>query len=126
VSNKNAKPPREHQFKPGQSGNPGGKPKYLLTADKIKTLISKYMDMNKEQLQVAIQASTTPAIELAIASTIAQCIKAGDYSRLEALLQRSIGRVKDQLEISTPKPYIIERLNGTQVELGAIAESKDE
>jgi hypothetical protein len=121
------KPPKEHQFKKGVSPNPGGKPKYLLTPDRIKTLISKYMDMGREQLQRAIQNPNTPAIELAIASTIAQCIKLGDYSRLEALLARSIGRVTDKIEIAIPKPYIIETTNGNHIEMGAqIIEAEQE
>lgn len=119
-------PPRHAQFKPGQSGNPGGKPKYLLSTDRVKTLISKYMDMSGEKLQEAIKDQNTPAVELAIAATLAQCIKIGDYSRLEALLQRAIGKVREEIEVHRPIPYVVEYLDGKRLELGVSSSHSEE
>lgn len=87
-------PPPEHsRFKPGVSGNPKGRPKFALTIDKVRQIIEKYALMTRAQLQRAMQDDATPMMELWIASVIAQGAKAGDYSRLSAILDRSIGKV---------------------------------
>jgi hypothetical protein len=116
----------QHQFKPGQSGNPGGKPKGILTNDKIQGVIGRFADMTRDELQAVIQNQKSSMLEITVASILAQAAKGGDYTRLEFLLSRTIGKVKDQLEVSTVKPYIVERLDGTTLELGAKPEEKPE
>lgn len=49
--------------------------------------------MTRDELQQAIQAPSTPVLEMAIASIFAQSIKQGDYTRLAFLLDRAIGKV---------------------------------
>lgn len=86
-------PPKQYHFQPGTSGNPGGKPAHYLTHSKVKTIIDKYLSLTKTQLEKLIaDKDNTPALELMIASTILSCIKAGDFSRLEGLLSRAVGR----------------------------------
>lgn len=105
-------PPKEHQFKPGISGNPGGKPKYFLTRVRVKDIVDKYLSMSRSQLQkLLIDKENTPALELMIAATILFCIEEGDYSRLESLLQRAVGKVKDEIEIETNPGEEISRLS---------------
>lgn len=97
----------KYNFKPGQSGNPNGRPKLppelkavkALTADEINRMISKYTRMSKAELREAIESPDTPALELMIASGIANGIKTGDYSKIAFLLDRTIGKVKDSHEI---------------------------
>jgi hypothetical protein len=37
-----------------------------------------------------------------------------------------IGKVKDQIEVTLPKPFIVSRLDGSSVEMGAKLPPKDE
>jgi hypothetical protein len=117
MANKNAKPPVEHQFKPGAEwrGNRAGGPKNLLTKDKLRFVLDKYMKMSKEEIIEMAKGPGTPMIELAIASILMKCVETGDYSRLEGLLQRHMGKVAD--EIIMPKPMVIRRPSGETVEL---------
>ncbi len=112
---KNLRPP----FPPGVSGNPSGKPKGLLTNDKVLSVIGKFADMSRAQLQEVIANPKTTMLEVTVASILAQAAKNGDYSRLEFLLSRTIGKVKDQIEISSVKPYLIARPDGSVLELGS-------
>lgn len=93
-------PPAATRFKPGQSGNPGGRPKLPaalkaigeLTVDEVKRLIAKYARMTKAEVTAAIQNPETPILELNIATIFATGTKSGDYARLAFLLDRTIGK----------------------------------
>ena len=117
----NERPQNKHlkPFKPGQSGNPSGKPRGLLTRSQVEALISKFSSLTRDQMQVVIQNPKSTMIEIMVASIMAKASKDGDYSRLQFLLERSIGKVKEQLEMLMPKPVVINRRDGTQLILGA-------
>lgn len=127
------KPPPEHtRFKKGQSGNPGGKVKLpedikqarKLNQVELERIINKYLYMDRDAVKEAISSPSTPMMELMVASIVAQAAQKGDHARLEFVLQRMIGKVKDQLEVSTPKPFIVERLNGDQILIGSKVEEE--
>ena len=120
-------PPMHSRFRPGVSGNPSGKAKNLLTKDSLRGVLDRFMKMSKEELIEIAKDDKTPMLELAIASILAKCVETGDYSRLEALLQRHIGKVAD--EIIMPKPMVIRRPSGESIELttqAALEGSEDE
>lgn len=89
------------KWKPGQSGNPLGKPKLPealkgikgLTQMEANRLISKYARMILSQLKDAIANPLTPVVDLAICSIWHKSIQQGDYQRLAFLLDRAIGKV---------------------------------
>lgn len=120
-------PPVASRFKPGQSGNPGGKPKVpddILKARKLNQIelervVNKYLWLQRDEVQAAIKDPATPMMELMVASIVAQAAQKGDQVRLEFILARLIGRVKDTLEVVTPTPFIIRRGDGTQVVCGS-------
>lgn len=101
------KPPPEHtRWKPGQSGNKSGKPKQLLTKDKVKGVLGKFSDMTRDQIQDVITNPKSTMLEIMVASIIVKAAKDGDFSRLNFILDRSIGRVaaeagaEDQVDTS--------------------------
>lgn len=99
-----------HRFQPGNPGGPGrpkGKDPHLsdfsrnLTKSTIIAMLSEMLDASEVELEIVLEDKRVPAIKKAIASVIAHCIKNGDYMRLEMLLNRTIGKVKDESIIET-------------------------
>ena len=99
------KPPDHVKWKPGQSGNPSGRPKGILTSDQVRALIGRFWGMTREQLHVVVQDQKSSMGEIMVASIMAKCAKDGDYTRLDGLLNRTIGKVKEQVEV-TSKPSL--------------------
>ena len=126
MANNNGNPKNLKPFAKGTSGNPAGKPKNLLTKDKVDAIIGRFAFMDRTELQEVINDQRTPMIEIMVASVMAKAAKDGDYSRLEALLVRSIGKVKETKELLLPKPTVVERLDGSQMVLTSeIVEEED-
>lgn len=98
--NKNLKP-----WQPGQSGNLAGKPKQLLTKDKVSSILGKFSNMTRDELQDVVKDPKSTMLEIMIASVIVKAAESGDYSRLDFLLSRSIGKVKEEIE-NTIKPAV--------------------
>jgi hypothetical protein len=119
------RPQNKHlkHFPKGVSGNPNGKPKQLLTKDKVSSILGKFATMTRDQLQDVATDPKSSMIEIMIASIMVKAAKEGDYARLDFLLTRSIGKVKDELELQArtiaddqldliPKDKIVELLSG--------------
>jgi hypothetical protein len=93
-------PPEAGRWKPGQSGNPSGRPPLppelrdivALSGQEVRRVIARYARMNRAELQEAIQKPEIPVLDLYIASILAQGIKLGDFARLAFLLDRTVGR----------------------------------
>lgn len=108
------------------SPNPYGRPSIpdeiknvrKLSPMLVSGMISKYARMTRGELTAVIEDRTTPAINITICVILAKAMQDGDYTRLNFLLDRSIGKVKENVEITIPKPTIIERLDGSQMQLG--------
>lgn len=89
------------RWKPGQSGNPSGKPKIpealrgiaSLTQLETTKLISKYARMTREELEKAVREKNASVLELYIIAVFSKGIENGDPVRLSFLLDRAIGKV---------------------------------
>lgn len=98
-------------WKPGQSGNPSGGPRLpaellairALTRAEACRYIAKYARMTKEELELAATNPKTTAIELSIASIFMKCIQHGDSTRLQFLLDQSIGKIPVATETDEEK-----------------------
>jgi len=98
------------RFGPGNPGGPG-RPKGVdpklsdfnknLTKTAVTKMLSDMLDATQADLDLVLADRTEPALKVAIASVIHQCIKQGDYARLESLLNRTIGKVRDESLVET-------------------------
>lgn len=99
---------KPYHFKPGQSGNPKGKPKLddearelkRLDRDSYNRMLNKIGNLKTPELQAIINDPNTVVWEKMIATVAAKAIARGDPSRMEALLSRAIGPVKTQVEMT--------------------------
>ncbi len=92
----------------------------LLSRPYLEKLIAAYTAMPRGELEECMDSPKLPALHAMIASIIHKAIYMGDTQRLDFLLNRTIGKVADKIEVSMPEPTLIKRLSGETVELGML------
>lgn len=109
-----------HQFKAGQSGNPGGKPRWWLTNGRMKDLISLIGSLPLAEVQGRLENPQTPTMEAFICKVFLKGIELGDPTRLNVLLDRTIGKPVETVEqkITTTKDDTLQKVG--EEELAAI------
>lgn len=70
-------------------------------AHQFENIIYKYLNMNAVELRAALADPNAKAVELAIIKIIVKSIESGDCTKLNFLLDRTIGKVKEKLEVET-------------------------
>jgi len=93
-------------FKPGQSGNPDGRPPVpadLREARKINQLVierlfNEFLWMPKAELTRRYKAPETPAIERMLIQLVRSSQWGGDKGRIGFILQRIVGTVSTKVE----------------------------
>lgn len=99
-------------------------PDYLKTARKITAtrfgeIIHKYIHCSKSELEDALRAPQTLALDLCVIKVLVESIKNGDEKRLNFLLERIIGKVKEVREVhhsGSDSPIDLKKLTPTQLE----------
>jgi hypothetical protein len=102
---------REHLWKPGESGNPNGRPKVPEEIKKLRKLnrnafelmLDELMWMSADQIRELSQAKDVPVVKLAMAAIIAKSAQFGDHKRFGYLLEQMIGKAMVRLEASGPE-----------------------
>ena len=91
-------------FVKGKSGNPKGMSKTgvtqarRMTAEKFSEIVLKYMDFTLAEVDTKFRDPTTPALDLIVLKILHESIKKGDNIRMNFLLERTIGKVKDIID----------------------------
>lgn len=112
-------------FAKGNSGGPGAPrvPEEIKAARRLgratlEGLIHKYLMGTEKDITNTLKDPMSSATDKLICQIISRSLSDGDYRNLDFLLNRIIGKVKDTVEHIMPKPTIIVRQNGDEIELG--------
>ncbi len=92
--------PNLKPFRPGQSGNPTGRPAIpeelraikALTKDEVARLFSKFLRANLQELAQTIGNKESPSLDVWLAAGILKGIDYGDFTRLAFMLERVVGK----------------------------------
>ena len=90
VSNPNGRPPIPEEYKKLQK----------LNADQFKGMVAKFALMTVSQMNEYLSRDDVPVFEAMIGKIIKVCIESGDHAKLNFLLDRTIGKVKENVEVS--------------------------
>lgn len=93
-------------FEPGQSGNPSGSSNLAkklgnirkLNQAQVSEILNRFVTMSLEDVVEFANDKSNPSIEILVATILIHGIKGGDPTRLTFLLDRLIGKVKEQHE----------------------------
>lgn len=122
-------------WQPGVSANPAGraplppevKEARRLNKTELETIVNKYLWEPNADLEKTSANVELPPVERWLVSIIHRGLSTGEWHGFEWIAQRLIGKVKDQVEITVPKPFLIKKANGeTAMELGVKLEGKDD
>jgi len=126
-------PKEDGQWKPGQSGNPSGRPKVpddvkairKLSPFELERIINKYLQMDAPQIKSLLDSQTLPMREAYIASILLKGLNYGDPKRFDFILNRLIGKVTEHVQHHVT-PTVIEKLEGGETILGIEKEEEAE
>jgi len=93
-------------FVKGVVTNPNGRPKVSsqlkeikqLNATRLAELLNEFINMDKEALIAKSKDPSTTVFELIICSILKNAYDKGDQQRINFILDRLVGKVKDQVE----------------------------
>lgn len=87
-----------HRFQPGMSGNPGGRPKALLTKSQVENIVQGMSQTSPNKLKAIIADPDESAIRISIAQAWLKVIKSGDMVAIDNILNRGVGKVANVIE----------------------------
>lgn len=98
-----------HQFKPGQSGNPSGRPKMTAKQKILKELTVKSFQEcaeavctgNTEDLKRMIDDENVSALQVGIATSLLVAIREGNYAVVREIVQTVTGKPPEELIINS-------------------------
>lgn len=102
---------------------------FRYNAIEFRIIIDELFGMTQNEIKKHLKGDLT-MIEIAAAQQILAATK-GDVKAFDFALDRSIGKVKEKVEVQGPRPTVIKRKDGGIVELGCAlsapeAEEKDQ
>jgi poly-beta-hydroxyalkanoate depolymerase len=116
---------KEHliPFKPGQSGNPNGRPRKYVSLLKeqgyklaeINDTIQAMMSMDLDELKTVWDNPKSTILEKTIAAAMRKSLEKGSLYSLETLLTRVYGKPKEQMDIQTDNRIEIVFVDGKTI-----------
>lgn len=120
-------------WKKGQSGNPNGRPPMppelkafkKLSPSLVHATVNKFCNMTLPELEAYLKSGKAIVIERMVGEVMAAAARGGDQTRLNFILDRVIGKVRDEMHHTadigddTPKVIIMLPANGREVNMPA-------
>lgn len=121
------------QFKKGKSGNPKGRPNVprgsldirKLAAEELIEIISTMFSATAKDVERILNDPSESNLNQMVASIMQKSVESGCASRFETLLNRVIGKVKEQVVHEITRPSILVRKDGSEVVFTNKAEEKE-
>lgn len=96
------------RFKPGESGNPNGRPPTSPEVKALRKLTSEYIEeigdlilmQDWAKLQEIANSQDVPPIQRIYAKALVMAERKGDTAALEQFLNRVVGKVREKLDMS--------------------------
>lgn len=96
-------------FKPGQSGNPGGHAKVpedvrearQISQFEFERIVNKYLFLNDEDTKEDLARPEATNFERLVGGIIQKAISKRDEKKAEWILSRTLGKMRERLEISS-------------------------
>lgn len=115
------------KWKKGQSGNPAGRakmPEDLREIRKkyskqiIQGLLAQCLDKSVKELESILKDKNNKVVDHLVGRVALLGIVKGDPVRFNFILDRLIGKVKEEKEINLLKPFVIEGSDGEKITVG--------
>lgn len=95
-------------FVKGVVTNPNGRPKVpehvkefrKMHKVQVTEMLEKYCYSTRQELIDALKNPDTPIVEVNVIKILLEGAKSGDYKRFDFILDRTIGKVKEEVEYS--------------------------
>ena len=112
-------------FKKGRA-HTGGKPKVpeevkfarKLNREFVEVKITELLRKTMNQIEDILDDGDRESIDHFLAKIIYLGVREGDHQRLNFLFERVIGKVTNVIDVTPPKPFLIETLEGNVITCG--------
>ncbi len=102
-------PNDDTKFKPGESGNPNGRPKKIYnllkqsgySKDDIRDAFEEIGWQNTDDLKAVLEDETKPVILKVIAKAFLRGAEKGDFRYVSEILTHAIGKPKEQVDVTS-------------------------
>lgn len=112
-------------FLPGKPGGPGKPPLTpeqrelrKLTKTQVEEVYNRFLQLSVQELEQILKDKTQTTLSYAVARMIADGLTKSDRSMFHLLIDRLIGKIKEEVAHTYPKPVVIEHFDGSQLILG--------
>lgn len=99
-------PPKEHQFKKGQSGNPHGVPKEkrmvnAFTSEQLVKAINLAMGLSVEEAEQVVKDKTLTLPQKVVLRALVDSAEHGNYSKFYEIAEFILGKIPNKIEVIT-------------------------
>lgn len=134
MSEENEKKSNLIPWKPGQSGNPKGRPKLSdeekklrkLSKEQFKEIGDMIVNGKVEELFGIMEDPDATVLQKLVARGLQEAYEKGNWAVVNLLLDRLIGKVKEEVDVNLPRPTVVKFKDGLEIVMGATKDEEKE